>query len=77
MSKPLTLAHLKKGQQAIIESLAETEFSLKLMEMGCVPGETVRLEKVAPLGDPIAVLVSGYTLSLRKAEAETVRLKKS
>ena len=76
MSKPKynTLAELKKGQSAVIESLLNTEFALKLMEMGCVPGETVQLEKIAPLGDPIAVSVSGYVLSMRKAEAASVKV---
>ncbi|KXK45505.1 MAG: ferrous iron transport protein A [Bacteroidetes bacterium ADurb.Bin141] len=42
------------------------------MEMGCIPGENVRVERVAPLGDPIAITVAGYILSIRKSEAETV-----
>jgi len=69
-----TLAELKKGQIAVIESLSKSEFSMKLMEMGCIPGETICLEKIAPLGDPIAISVSGYMLSLRKAEASTVKV---
>ena len=74
MSITKTLAELKKGQVAVIESLSKSEFSMKLMEMGCIPGETIQLEKIAPLGDPIAVSVSGYMLSLRKAEASTVKV---
>ena len=42
------------------------------MEMGCVPGEMVRVEQVAPLGDPISISVSGYNLSLRLNEAENI-----
>jgi ferrous iron transport protein A len=42
------------------------------MEMGCVPGELVKVEKIAPLGDPISILVAGYNLSLRKTEAEHI-----
>jgi Fe2+ transport system protein FeoA len=42
------------------------------MEMGLVPGETILLEQVAPLGDPISVLVAGYHLSLRLNEAENI-----
>jgi ferrous iron transport protein A len=70
--KMSTLAELKKGQSAVIDSFTDQVMSVKLMEMGCVPGEIVTLEKIAPLGDPIAVKVSGYLLSLRKAEAATV-----
>lgn len=40
--------------------------------MGCLPGEWVHIERKAPLGDPIAIAVSGYLLSLRKEEAETI-----
>ncbi len=42
------------------------------MEMGCVPGEIVKIEQVAPLGDPISVCVAGYSLSLRKSEANDI-----
>ncbi len=37
--------------------------------MGCLPGEKIMVEKVAPLGDPVSIAVAGYTLSLRKNEA--------
>jgi Fe2+ transport system protein FeoA len=40
--------------------------------MGCVPGETILVEQVAPLGDPLSVSVSGYHLSLRIDEADTI-----
>jgi Fe2+ transport system protein FeoA len=40
--------------------------------MGCVPGETIYVEQVAPLGDPMSILVSGYHLSLRMNEADTI-----
>ena len=72
-----TLAELKPGESAIIDSFTDEEMSLKLLEMGCIPGERVILYRIAPLGDPIAVSVSGYLLSLRKAEASTVLIKKS
>ena len=42
------------------------------MEMGLVPGETILLEQVAPLGDPISVNIAGYHLSLRLNEAESI-----
>ena len=42
------------------------------MEMGCLPGEEIELEKIAPLGDPICVNVAGYHLSLRINEAEHI-----
>jgi len=48
--------------------------SVKLMEMGCLPGEEITVSRIAPLGDPIAINVSGYQLSLRKFEASTIIL---
>jgi ferrous iron transport protein A len=68
----IKLANLKQGEEGIIDSFCDTEMSLKLMEMGCLPGEKVSIERRAPLGDPIAISISGYLLSVRKEEAETV-----
>jgi len=42
------------------------------MEMGCVPGETVKVEQIAPLGDPISIFIAGYSLSLRLNEADSI-----
>lgn len=42
------------------------------MEMGCVPGELVKVEQIAPLGDPISISVAGYNLSLRLDEADNI-----
>ena len=69
-----TLAHLKRGQQAVIVSFTDAEMSLKLLEMGCIPGEKIRVERIAPFGDPISISVAGYHLSLRKEEAATVKV---
>lgn len=66
------LSELKPGQEGIIKEFEDNDIFLKLMEMGCVPGERVLLEQIAPLGDPISVLVSGYHLSLRLNEAEHI-----
>ena len=68
----MTLSDLKPGQEAIIIRFDSNEILLKLMEMGCVPGERIFLEQVAPLGDPISVKISGYSLSLRLNEAEHI-----
>lgn len=70
----MKLSDLKPGQSGIIKEFTDLTLSVKLMEMGCLPGELVRLERIAPLGDPIAIKVSGYQLSLRKEEASNVIL---
>lgn len=66
------LSELKPGQEGIITEFNKNDIFLKLMEMGCVPGEKILLEQIAPLGDPISVNVSGYHLSLRLNEAEFI-----
>jgi ferrous iron transport protein A len=68
----IKLSELKPGQEGTIKEFNSNELFLKLMEMGCVPGETILLEQVAPLGDPISVSVAGYHLSLRLNEAEHI-----
>ena len=70
MSKKLS--KLKLGQKAIIKSFGSQDIYLKLMEMGCLPGEEISVEQIAPLGDPVSVSISGYKLSLRLDEAEHI-----
>ncbi len=72
-----TLDTLKIGQKAIIKSFTDSFLSLKLVEMGCLPGETVKLTNIAPLGDPLAIEIASYQLSLRKQEASTVVIDKT
>ncbi|HRH03477.1 MAG TPA: FeoA family protein [Bacteroidia bacterium] len=70
------LAELTEGESARILSFTDLEMSLKFLEMGCIPGEIITLERVAPFGDPIAISVAGYLLSMRKSEAATVVIKR-
>ena len=66
------LSEIKIGKSVVIKSFEKDDIFLKLMEMGCVPGEIIVVEQIAPLGDPISILVSGYHLSLRLNEAENI-----
>ena len=68
------LSELRPGQEAIITQFDNSELFLKLMEMGCVPGERILLEQVAPMGDPISVNIAGYSLSLRLDEASHIEV---
>jgi ferrous iron transport protein A len=70
-----TLAELKVGEHAEIMGFTDELLSLKLLEMGCLPGTSIELTHQAPFGDPIAIKVSGYTLSMRKEEAATIQVK--
>ena len=64
-----TLAGLKKGQKAIITDFDINTIPLKLLEMGCLPGNTVELLQVAPLGDPIYINVNDSHVAIRKEMA--------
>ena len=54
------LSELASGQKAEIMSFEKDEIFIKLMEMGCVPGEIIKVEQKAPMGDPISISVAGY-----------------
>lgn len=66
------LSEIEIGKKVIIKHFENDELFLKLMEMGLVPGEVILVDHVAPLGDPICIKVSSYTLSLRIDEAEGI-----
>ena len=68
----LPLSLLPAGRRAVIQSHDESDFKLTLMEMGCVPGEPVWVEMIAPMGDPLAIQIAGYYLSIRKQDAEKI-----
>lgn len=66
------LSEVRVGKQAVITEFENDNIFLKLMEMGCIPGEIVKIDQIAPLGDPISISVAGYHLSLRLDEAEMI-----
>ena len=70
---PITLKDLKVGEEGkIVELKGGGGVISRLLSMGVVPGTIVKVEKIAPLGDPIDILILGYHLSLRKEEAEKI-----
>lgn len=71
----MTLRDLKPGQTGRVTAVgAEGAMKRRIMDMGVTPGVEIRVIKTAPLGDPIAVNVRGYELSLRKDEAARIRI---
>jgi len=68
-----TLKDVKPGQTVLVDSVKVTgQARGRFMAMGIVKGVRLKVIKVAPLGDPIEVLVKSYNLSFRKAEAEQI-----
>lgn len=67
-----SVAELKPGESGIIVGFTDGVISLKLMEMGCLPGSTIKMNFAAPFGDPISYDIAGYNLSLRISEASCI-----
>jgi len=68
------VAQMKPGDVGIVSGFTDDDLSVKLMEMGCLPGAAIRFNFKAPFGDPICISVSGYELSLRLEEAATISI---
>ena len=68
----MRLTELKQGNKAKIKGFKTQDLELKLMEMGCIPGEEIIVEQIAPLGGPMNIKVAGYLLSLRRDEADQI-----
>ena len=69
-----TVADLKVGESGIISGFQNSSLTLKLLEMGFLPGSMIKLNFKAPLGDPISIRVSGYNVSIRLDEAAMIIL---
>ncbi|HTF80141.1 MAG TPA: FeoA family protein [Cytophagales bacterium] len=67
-----TLSDLKIGEKAKVLSYKNDELSVRLIEMGCVPGCEVRMKHIAPLGGPMCFCINGSDLSIGKEEASLV-----
>lgn len=72
----LTIADLKKGEQGVIKDISSEAIPLKLLEMGCLPGNTVELVQVAPFADPMYLNINGSHLAIRKETAALIIIEK-
>ena len=71
----MTLDQLPLGQDAVITAVGgEGALRCRLLDMGLIPKTKVRIEKIAPLGDPLELRVRGYSLSLRKEDAGKIEV---
>lgn len=66
------LSQLKKGDKCVVESYQDETMQQKMLDMGCLPGEIITIDRFAPLGCPIAINVAGTVLCIRKEEAENI-----
>ena len=72
----MTLDEMKIGQSAVICAVGgEGARRCRLLDMGLIPHTRVTLQKVAPMGDPIEIMVRGYELTLRVEDAKKIEVK--
>ncbi len=69
-----TIHSLKKGEQAIIKDFDIDVVPLKLLEMGCLPGNTVELLQIAPFGDPLFLNINGSHVAIRVETAKEIEV---
>jgi ferrous iron transport protein A len=71
-----TIADLKKGEKGIITDSSSEDIPLKLLEMGCLPGNEVQLLQLAPFSDPMYLNVNDSFLAIRKETAGLIIIEK-
>ena len=72
----MTLNELKGGESAVITAVGgEGALRCRLLDMGLIPHTRVTLQKVAPMGDPIEIMVRGYELTLRVDDAKKIEVR--
>ncbi len=72
MKRTIQLSEAKKGDQVTIEVIHNEKLSVQLLCMGCMVGEEVIVEQIAPIGDPMMISIDGALLSLRKDDAKEI-----
>jgi len=71
-----TLADIQRGERVLITDVSSIHIPLKLLEMGCLPGNYVELVQVAPFHDPLYLNINGTHLAIRKETATHILIKK-
>lgn len=70
------LNDLKPGQSGVVEKIVcEKKLRHRIVDMGIIPGALVIMKRIAPFGDPIQINVHGFDLSIRKSEAQSIKIK--
>ena len=71
-----SIASLRVGERGVIEEISFDDIPLSLLEMGCLPGESVELIQRAPLHDPLYIRVNGSHLAIRTETAAQILITK-
>lgn len=71
-------AELRPGETGVVDSVGGAgALHRRLIDLGFTPNVRVTLRRIAPLGDPVELRLRGYSLTLRRADAATIRLKEA
>jgi len=76
MKETITLSDCITGEKITLESVDDKQLSVQLYCMGCIPGENLRIERIAPFGDPILISIEDSFISLRKEDAAKMQVKR-
>ncbi|MCF7924832.1 MAG: ferrous iron transport protein A [Candidatus Izimaplasma sp.] len=72
----MTLQDINPGEYCIVKKIRGNNLRKRIIDMGLITGTKVYVKKTAPLGDPVEIIVRGYSLTLRKAEARTIQVER-
>ncbi|UOB15969.1 FeoA family protein [Abyssalbus ytuae] len=72
----VTVADLKRGEKGIIKDVSSDFIPVKLFEMGCLPGNEVKLIQFAPFNDPVYININGSYLAIRRETAMSIEIEK-
>lgn len=72
----MTLKDIRPGEDCIILNLHANNLRKRLIDLGLTTGTAIRVKKMAPMGDPMEIVVRGYLLTLRKTEARSIEVEK-
>ena len=70
----ITVADLKLGEKGIIKEFAQDNLPIKLLELGCLPGNEIEMIQIAPLKDPVYINVNGSHIAIRRSVAAQIEL---
>ncbi|MGD9909602.1 MAG: ferrous iron transport protein A [Candidatus Izemoplasmatales bacterium] len=73
----MTLKDILPGETCVVTNIHSNNLRKRIIDMGLITGTKVYVRKMAPLGDPMEIVVRGYVLTLRKAEAKTIEVEKA
>jgi Fe2+ transport system protein FeoA len=72
----MTLKEINPGESCIIKNINTNNLRKRIIDMGLISGTRILVKKIAPLGDPMEIVVRGYVLTLRKSEAKTIEVER-